>query len=141
MRCWVNRGFAAFCLGSLLLVAASGCGSGPKLLDVEGAVTLDGSPLGEGEIVFVPEEKKFGPDAGQIKDGRYKMKAKSGKSKVEIRSVRAVPGKKVASAAGPGAPAEAVMENIIPDQYNVSTTLSAEVAPGKTTHDFSVKSK
>lgn len=122
-----------------LLITLAGCGGG-GLLDVEGTVALNGTPVAEGDIAFIPEDKKFGGEGGVIKDGRFKMKARAGKNKVEIRASRIVPGKTIPSAAGPGAPAEPLRESIIPPKYNDQTTLNEEVKPGKTTFTFNLTS-
>lgn len=118
-----------------VVVAAAGCGSGSKLYEVEGNVTLDGQDLPEGDIIFTPEDPKIGPEAGKIKDGKYKLKAKAGKMKVQIRATREVPGKK-----GPMG-TEPLLEDIIAEEYNEKTTLSADVGPGKTKFDFPLKKK
>jgi hypothetical protein len=122
------------------LATIAGCGAGTKVLDVEGTVTLDGKPLAEGDISFIPLDKTQGGEGGKIKDGKYRMNAKPGTNRVEIRAVREVPGKKMPSAAGPGAPAEAVMEQAVGPDYNEKSKLQAEVEAGKTTHNFEVKS-
>jgi hypothetical protein len=135
------RRFALSCLAAAAVALAGGCSPGVGAYEVEGSVTLDGAPLTEGDIVFQPEDPKIGPEGGKIKDGRYKMKAKAGANKVEIRAVRAVPGKTTPSAAGPGAPPDPVLESIVPEKYNNTTELKADVGAGKTKHDFTLKSK
>ena len=117
IRCFLPVGLLA------VLLVAAGCGSGPKLYEVDGTVTLDGKDLPEGDIVFTPEDPKLGPDAGKIKDGKYKFKSKAGKMKVQIRATREVPGKK-----GPMG-TEPLLEDIIADEYNAKTTLTADIGP------------
>jgi hypothetical protein len=43
---------------ALSLLFALGCGSGPKLTEVEGTVTLNGKPLGNAEVQFLPDPGK-----------------------------------------------------------------------------------
>jgi hypothetical protein len=117
-----------------MVFVAVGC-SDARMHEVEGTVTLDGKDLREGDIVFTPEDTKLGPDAGKIKDGKYKFKAKPGKMKVQILATREVPGKK-----GPMG-TEPLLEDIIADEYNAKTTLTADVGPGKTKFDFQLKKK
>ena len=117
-----------------LLPAVCGCDSSPSTYEVKGTVTLDGKALADGDIIFIPEEKNLAPDAGKIKDGQFKFKAKAGKKTVEIRAVRAVPGKK-----GPMGN-EPLLEVAIPAKY-ARTPLTAEVDKGgKNEFDFPLTS-
>jgi hypothetical protein len=121
------------------LVALTGCdGSGTKI-DIEGEVKLNGEPVADGDINFIPEDKKFGGEGGKITGGKYKMKARPGKNKVEIRATKEVQGKKVPSAAGPDT-FETARESIIPKKYNEETTLTADVSATNKTHNFDLKS-
>jgi len=134
----IRRGILALLTGWLIVLV--GCSGRGKLMEVEGTVTLNGKPLAEGDIAFMPEDKKFGGEGGKIKDGRFKFKVRAGKNKVEIRATQEVPGKKAPSAAGPDAPPEAVRESIIPTKYNDQTTLEADVGPEKKSFTFDLKS-
>ncbi|OWK39690.1 hypothetical protein [Fimbriiglobus ruber] len=108
----------------------AGCGeSGPKKYDVSGALKYDGREVADGEIVFFPEDKSAGPEAGKITNGKYTLRAREGRNRVEIRAIRKVPGKK-------GPMGEDWVENFIPAAYNEKTQLTADVGPGKTTYDF-----
>ena len=75
-------------LAALLLL--SGCGSAEPA--IWGTVNLDGKPVPEGDIRFVPLEGSRGADAGAvIRDGKYKVVAKelaTGKYRVSIRGYR-----------------------------------------------------
>jgi hypothetical protein len=110
------------------LMVAVGCSSGPRMYKVTGTVTLDGKPLPEGEILFVPDDPKYGPDPGKIKDGRFEFKAKAGKKRVEISASRILPG------GARGAGGEPVPEEYLPDRYNVHSILTAEVTPNGPNH-------
>jgi hypothetical protein len=78
------------CSLSYVLVAAicllpAGCGGGPKLYDVSGAVTYDGKPLPAGVIYFDPDvlKKNDGPQGyALIKDGAYSTADAGGKAVV-----------------------------------------------------------
>jgi hypothetical protein len=70
-----RRAFGVWLLGALVCAALmTGCGSkgsgaGARL---EGAVTLDGNPITEGTLQFIPQQpSKAGPVMAPIKDGRY----------------------------------------------------------------------
>lgn len=73
-----------------LLVLAGGCAeSGPPRVAVSGEVLINGSPLENGTITFVPVEETKGPKASaHVENGHYKL-ARSrgpmvGKLRVEI---------------------------------------------------------
>jgi hypothetical protein len=137
---------------SLVLVLLAGCGGGdgddlPREA-VSGKVALDGQPLAEGAIQFLPEG---GPDAkgptvsggAVIKGGAYDIsRAKGltpGKYKVAITS--AAPADAPAADAAPG-PAPKPAAEKIPAKYNASSTLTAEVkSGGGNTFDFDLSSK
>jgi len=127
------RGMFPGCLAAIgVLAMLQGCGSsGPRVLDVKGTVQYDGKPVAEGDITFLPENEAIGGEGGKIKDGKYAMKVKEGKNKVRITASQVVPGKK-------GPMGEDWVEQFMPAKYNDSTTLSADVATGKTQHDFNL---
>jgi hypothetical protein len=113
----------------------TGCGSGPKYQQVSGNVTFDGQAVPDGDITFVPENKAFGPTQGRIKDGRYEAKAVQGKNKVQVTASKIKPG------GAKGAGGEPVAEDYIPEQFNVISTLSADVTSSQTQFDFKLDSK
>lgn len=130
----MNRGIISVGLITALL-ALTGCNeSGPAKLDVSGTVKYDGQEVADGYITFTPADKTIGPEAGPIKDGKYRVHAVAGQNKVQIQANRSVPGKK-------GPMGEPAVEQYIPKQYNEETTLTADVASGKTEHNFDLKKK
>ncbi len=121
-----------FAAGLLALVVGCSNEVGPKKYDVSGTVKVDGKEVAEGEIIFQSDDQSVGAEGGTIKNGKYATKAREGKNKVQIRATRVVPGKK-------GPMGEDWVEQFIPEQFNEQSTLSAEVGPGKTKHDFELK--
>lgn len=136
---------------SFSLLAASlltaGCGGGDgygERFPVSGRVTLDGEPLEEGRIVFIPLDATAGsPGAsGAITGGQYDIPAEAGPSlgkyRVQIHRDRKT-GKKIPDYDGEaGATKDEIVESI-PAQYNTRSTLTAEVT-GLGTFDFPLKS-
>jgi hypothetical protein len=119
---WLNLGLTA-----LLLAGCSS--SGPPTYDVSGAVTWNGNPLPQGDILFVPLDGNGVPDAGKIVDGKYGLRVKAGRKKVEIH----------ASREGKFDPVEKARarEAFIPKWYNANSILKAEVKPdGENRFDF-----
>jgi hypothetical protein len=114
---------------------AAGCGSaGPTTYPVSGTVTLDGRPLEAGDIYFYPLDPNTSAESGKIKAGRFALRAKAGKHRVEIRASRVVPGKKTPM----GGP---VKEEFLARRYNDASILTAEVrAQGDNHFEFPLKS-
>jgi hypothetical protein len=129
-----SRLFVSLTVG--LALAAAGCDRGAALYPVSGSVTLDGAPLPEGDILLVPADTSIGPEGGQIKDGKYNLKAREGKVQVQISASKIKPG------GAKGAGGEPVAEEYIPAKYNVESTLSAEIkSSGENKFDFALESK
>lgn len=118
----------AVCGLGLLLLA--GCGQASQRADLEGTVTLDGKPLAEGRIKFIPQPDTGGPSAGaKIAEGRFSIaRAKGifpGMFRVEITASRKT-GRKVEN---PIAPGNFFAETVqyLPSRYNRQSELTAEV--------------
>lgn len=127
-------------LFGLLLFAAlvqAGCSRGPKRTFeernmVEGIVTLDGTPLAEGRILFEsPDDAVLGapPGSGPIKQGRYQVSVSMGTKTVRIFAPQAV-----SEADDMGV---APTRETLPASYNKYSTLEATIsADGPRTFDF-----
>ena len=130
-------------LGSSLIL---GCGdSGPPRASVRGAVTLDGAPLAQGSILFVPIEGSGGVAAGgTIADGRYELDGDAGVSlganRVEIRAVRKS-GRQVQKPFAPQGEMVEADEEAVAEEFNSASTLRADVVAGDQTLDFAVTSR
>ena len=127
-------------VGLLLLPGCSG-----RRADVSGTVQLDGRPVDEGAIQFIPVEGTTGPSAGGvIKDGRYHITRDKGvtvgKNRVELRAFRTT-GRKVQDPTGlPGVKTEERVQ-AFPPEYNDRSTVVKEVQAGSNTIDFDVHTK
>lgn len=103
-----------------ITLLAAGCSGGPRKYPVTGTVTLDGKPLEEGDIYFMPLDPNVGAEAGKIQAGQFRFEAREGKMRVEIRASRENPGKR--SPMG-----NIRKEEYLPARYNRESTLEAEV--------------
>jgi hypothetical protein len=120
----------------LLLVAGllhclGGCAKSgrpePPRYPVSGTVTLDGTPLEDGAILFLSPELGL-IDRVPIQQGRFQGAAAAGKRRVEFSIVREMPFTGVPM---PGIPApKTVPTQILPARYHAESTLSADVVPG-----------
>ena len=122
--------------GLTVAILICGCSQDPKLFPVSGTVTFDGAPMPDGDILFIPVDPALGPEPGTIKDGKYTVKAREGKKRVEIRASKILPG------GAKGAGGEPVPEDYLPQKYNSESTLTAEVkSSGENKVDFPLTGK
>ena len=112
------RSLCIFCLLIVSSLVFVGCG--PATYTVTGTVTFEGTPVAEGEIVFLDAAGKNKSYGGQITDGEYSFESSPGKKTVEISVVREVPGE-MDTTSNPGESVRLV-ESYIPE-----TELTAEV--------------
>ena len=128
-------GVGVCCLTSLL-----GCG-GVSGASVSGTVMLDGSPLDDATITFVPTSGGQRQAAWtSVKNGQYEIAAKdglgTGQFRVEIRALRPT-GEKP----NPNEPTLIPTKEVVPAKYNSKSELAANIKPGANTADFELKSK
>jgi len=121
--------------------AALGC-SGDGRSEVSGTVKVNGQPVVEGAINFIPIEGNTGAGAGAtITDGKYHIPRSAGvtpgKNRVELRAFKNT-GRKVQDPTGkPGTLAdERVM--MFPPEFNDRSTLVRDVKSGSDTIDFDI---
>jgi len=131
----------SICLGLFVLslvVFLPGCSGGGG---VEGSVTLDGQPVDGATIAFISSDGKGGNLGGEIKDGKYSISAENltaGSYRVEIYWHKST-GKQVNNPNDPGTKVE-VTQQVIPDEYNRNTRLTADLKAGSNKFDFALKS-
>lgn len=125
---------------AIALSAFTGCGSEGRA--ISGEVTVDGQPVEDGAILFVPDGG--GADRSEvgasIVNGKYSVEdgrgPKPGKYKVQIRWMKKT-GRKYQGADG----VEDEKVQALPPRFNTETTLTAEVKGGKNTINFPLMSK
>jgi hypothetical protein len=126
---------------ALLLGLALGlcCGCSGGKPTVSGEVTLDGKPLEEGIIRFVPADGKSQTASAPISKGRYRAEPPPGEHRVEISAPKVVGKRKMYDA--PDVPAVDDVVELLPARYNVKSELTLTVKPGSQTKDFPLSSK
>lgn len=133
LRCVLTSGLFA-----LLILA--GCNSGnPTKGTVEGTITVDGQPAGDGSISFVPLDGKSPTAGGKIEAGTYRAEVPLGRSKVEIRIPKQVGERKAYNT--PDSHMIPVIKEVLPGKYNDYSELEVEVKPGSSQCNFDLLSK
>jgi hypothetical protein len=135
----------------MLLISLPGCGFGWKnkigRVSVKGEVTVEGEPLKDGSIRFVPAEETTGPSAAaQVKNGRYVVPVRTGPVCGKyIVQITAAPDAQVAALMeDPIAMAAYLKKNrgrpmpaALPEKYNRKSTLTVDLQPdAKNNFDF-----
>ena len=137
VACWKRRSCAA------LLVLLAACGRADRL-GLQGSVTLDGEPLPQGVIQFVPLPGTKGPSAGStIRDGQFSVEPDKGvfpgTFRVEITASRKTGRKLIDRQSGQ---VTDELGNVLPARYNQNSELTKEVtADGPNAFDFALQSK
>ena len=141
-----------------IVLLAAGCGGQRQFAEVEGTVTLDGKPIAEVQVVFVPDATKGNPgnNATAVTDaqGHYRLRAeRDGKdgTVLGVHRVFFVDLTTVPNLAGlppePGKPPQPAGPGVPPRFDKVYTEAletpykDIEVKPGKQTLDFELKSR
>jgi hypothetical protein len=131
------RTAAAACCGAAVIIMLVGCNGSSQESQVSGSVTLDGSRIGPGMVVFAPVAEGK-PATGSIEsNGSYTLNTSrepglaAGRYKVAV-SIRELPENvKRSDQIPPG-------KLLIPERYEQSTTsgLEYEIEPGRNTIDI-----
>ncbi|MGA2258567.1 MAG: hypothetical protein ABSG53_28210, partial [Thermoguttaceae bacterium] len=99
-----------------------------------------GLPINKGTITFVPADGRGPTAAEKIKEGQYSARVPPGLYKVQITGFRKV-GEERANKGDPNSPMKDIVEPIVPDRYNVASTLTREIKPGRQEEDFLLDEK
>lgn len=126
----------------LAFLLSFGCGSGDRAA-VSGRVTLDGAPLKEGAITFIPIPPNQGATAGgTIRDGQYQIAAsegpRPGANRVEIRGAIRT-GRTVPDPRMPKQQMEEVLN--VPRLYHSPSELTRDLNAGSNSLDFELRSQ
>ena len=122
-------------------VAPLGCGRGGPggaRYAVEGTVTLNGNPVDGGKILFLPSDQGSVKAHGDIVAGKFALDTtngpNAGKYRIEIVWYKKT-GKKVTNDAS----VIDETQQVVPANYNVTSTTYIEIKPEKNTHAFDMK--
>ncbi|MCL2623734.1 MAG: hypothetical protein FWD31_08725 [Planctomycetaceae bacterium] len=132
--------FSVFLLSLTLVVTTmAGCETKSKLGGkAVGQVYLDGSPLEQGEIVFVDLATKE-PNGGQIRNGKFSVDILPGEKTVQITANK-VTGTSRRNPSDPNSETVDVTSQYLPAEYNAKTTLKATITEKSEPLRFDLKS-
>lgn len=122
---------------TILLVGALGCAPAPNV--ISGTVTVDGQPLKEGLIRFVPVDGKSNPESRPITDGKFSVPVSSGEMRVEISANKVVGKRKMYET--PDSPVVDDVVELLPPRFNVESQLKITVNGGSQTENFDVQTR
>jgi hypothetical protein len=124
-------------LACACLLVLSSCES--KTGHVTGKIEVDGKPVENGSITFIPADGN-GPTAGGIiENGQYAADVPLGNMKVSISYAKVVGKKKIYPT--PNSPEMPITKEALPAKYNEKTELRYEVQPGKNEKNFELSTK
>jgi hypothetical protein len=123
-----------------------GCSaSGPPRAAVSGTVKLNGQPVEEGSIQFIPIEGTRGPGVGSIiKNGQYQIPQATGvivgKNRVELRAIKKT-GKKIQDPTKPQGVLVDQSGQAFPAEYNDDSTLVRDIKADDNIFNFDIEAK
>lgn len=116
----------------LALSPVGACSRPSDVVEVTGTVTWNGEPMPTGMIVLLPTEVRQAPAGGKIADGKFLVRTKPGKMRVQIEAVRATSERDPATGTFLG-------EMYVPAHYNKQTELEADITrEGKNRFEFAL---
>ena len=128
------RYLASVSIAALLFgLVAAGC-SGSGLVEIHGTVLLDGKPIEDGTIQFLPADGQGPSAAARLEQGKYTVPVMPGKKKVKVEGFKTVGEKRHNDQ--PDAPLIPIKESIVPEKFNRNTELTREIVAGTEEYDF-----
>ena len=120
-------------------VFSSGCQSSDGKYPASGTVRVNGEPVKEGAISFVPVDSQasYGGAGASIIDGKYSISKKDGlfpgEYKVQLFATADSGRVRNNPISGETSP---IRMHIIPERYNLQTTLTVTIEPKKNRFDY-----
>jgi hypothetical protein len=127
--------FTKILLAALLPILAAGCSKGRPMGDVQGRVTVNGQPLKEGGVRFIPVNGSTPATGGTVHDGTFRVQVPVAKQRVEFSANVVDTDKTPPNATGD----QIVIKALVPDRYNTRSELTLDVVPGLNEPVFDLK--
>jgi len=126
-------------LGLFASLVLGGCSQSPTLGTIHGTVTLDGEPLAEATVRFVPVDKTSQTASAMVKGGKFIATVPVGRMRVEFSAAKVVGQQKMYNT--PDSPAVDTVAELLPSRYNVRSELALDVQAGSQTAPFELSSQ
>jgi hypothetical protein len=120
------------------VLVAAGCSGDSSHGTVSGTVTLDGNPLEAGLIRFVPADGQTATADATIEKGAFTAKVPVGEKQITISAPKVVGKRKMYET--PDSPTVDVVQELLPERYNLRSELTYTVEPGEQEKDFALTS-
>jgi hypothetical protein len=133
------RALILFVISAVVALGTASCSQETSHGTIMGTVTLDGAPLTKGLIRFIPEDGQSPTADAPIEGGAFQARVPVGSKRITISAPKIVGKRKVYETAD--SPTVDVVEELLPEEYNVRSTLTLNVAPGDQSKDFPLKSR
>lgn len=134
----MSHSLKLFVVAQSCVLAAAGCSSRESDV-VSGAVTLDGRPLDQGLIRFIPADGSQKRVEALITAGKFTAAAPLGENRVEISAPKVTGKHKMYDV--PDSPVVDMIGELLPARYNIDSELTMTVAGGEQEKSFSLTSK
>lgn len=126
----------SFSIVSVLI--AAGCSTDSSHGTVTGTVTLDSGPLEKGLIRFVPADGQTATADATIENGAFTARVPVGEKRITISAPKVVGKRKMYET--PDSPMVDVVQELLPERYNVRSELTITVAGGEQVQEFALSS-
>jgi hypothetical protein len=120
------------------VLVAAGCSTDSSHGTVSGTVTLDDGPLEKGLIRFVPADGQTATADATIENGVFTARVPVGEKRITISAPKVVGKRKVYET--PDSPTVDVVQELLPERYNVRSELTFTVEAGNQEQDFALNS-
>ena len=122
-----------------IMTALAGCSEDQPTGTINGTVNLDGQPLSEGIVSFVPVDGKTGTASAPIKDGQFQATVPVTEMKLMFSAPKVVGKKKMYNT--PDSPTVDEVLELIPPRFGANSKLTIHVKKGKQSEKFDLESK
>ena len=114
-----------------------GCSASKTHGIVNGTVTLDGKPLQEGTVRFVPTEGDSQTASAIITDGQFVAEVPVGVVRIEYSAPKVLGKQRMME----GSPEVDIVGELLPERYNIRSQLIMNVEMGQNSHEIDLQSK
>ena len=111
-------------VATVMSFLTSGCGPRDPRVTIHGTVSLDGMPVSNGQVIFVPTDSKLSAAGSRLNEGQFTVLVHKGPHQVKVEAYV-----EERRATAPNEPPEAGISyrSIIPSRYRDKSPLTFDV--------------